>query len=350
MKRYAINGFLFSQIPTGVMRLAREILIEIDKKIQKGQLVLVIPEYTKNVPVFNNIDTIFYGKVKGNMREQISLLSFLRKEKIVCLNFNNTFPYFYNKNIVYIHDIAYKLHPEFGKSFHGRISNIYHKLLFRKASRKKFHIITVSHFSKQQLIDFYHVLSRNISVIGSAWQHINRIIPDFSIINRLNLEDNEFYFSLGSVSIMKNTKWIYEAAKNNPNKIFVVSGKMSSSGFNVDNNLNNLILTGFISDEEIKALMIKCKAFLYPSLYDGFGLPPLEALSQGCDVICSNAASLTEVYGSSVIYIDPYCSNVNIDELLRTKVADRNLVLDKYSWEKSASLLFNLLFLGDDSI
>ena len=109
---------------------------------------------------------------------------------------------------------------------------------------------------------------------------------------------------------------------------------------------SNVIFTGYISDEQIKTLMRNCKAFIYPSLYDGFGLPPLEALSQGAQVICSNAACLTEVYGNSVHYIDPYDADVDLNSLLDKYVDTPEAVLNKYSWEKSARELYDLLKKG----
>jgi glycosyltransferase involved in cell wall biosynthesis len=100
---------------------------------------------------------------------------------------------------------------------------------------------------------------------------------------------------------------------------------------------------GFVSDEQVKSLIQNCKAFIYPSIYDGFGIPPLEALSQGAKVICSCAACLPEVNRNSVHFIDPYETDVDIEKILSEKIDDAEEVLNRYSWEKSGHLFYHLL-------
>ena len=142
---------------------------------------------------------------------------------------------------------------------------------------------------------------------------------------------------------MKNTGWILELARNNPDKTFVLSGaKAYNSRVQLDIP-DNVVMTGFVSDEQIKSLIKGCKAFVYPSIYDGFGIPPLEALSQGVPVICSSAACLPEIYKNSVHYIDPYDTDVNIDELLKEEVDSPEAVLNRYSWSRSAEEFYALL-------
>lgn len=342
MKKIAFNGFLFSQRQTGTMRYTREILLELDKIARKGEFSLVVPVYAEYVPKLKNIEVVRYGKTKSCLWEQWDFPRYLRCSKQEQFNFNNTFPIF-KPGMLIIYDIAYKLHPEFGASLHGKISNLYHRVVYSIAAKKKFPIVTVSYFSKFQLIDTYHVAPDRITVIGSAWQHFVEFGTDRSIIDRYSLEQGKFYFTLASLSIMKNTKWVIEAAKRNPMELFVLAGGKASADNEKYDTLPNLILTGYITDDQIKALMQACKAFIYPSIYDGFGLPPLEALSQGAKVICSNAACLPEIYGSSVHYIDPYDTDVDLEALLAEPVAPPDLALGKYSWEKGARVLYDML-------
>lgn len=341
--KYIINGFLFSQRQTGVMRYAKEILKKLDLLVENKDIELVVPNYTKEIPDFINIKTTKLGNTKGNLWEQTCFSRYVRKSKGISINFNNTCPYI-GKSIIFIHDIAYKLHPEFATSFHGKLSNLYHKIIFKKAAKGDLPIVTVSYFSKYQLIDFYHINPNRIYVIGSAWQQMNDIDEDSTILERLSLKEKQFYFSLGSLSKMKNTKWILEVAKKNPNNTFVISGAKSNATKNDFEKLDNVIYTGYIKDSEIKSLMKKCKAFLYPSIYEGFGLPPLEAMSQGAKVICTSCASLAEVYGNTVVHIDPYKTDINLDDLSNEEVCNSKFALDKYSWEKSATQLYKLLY------
>jgi glycosyltransferase involved in cell wall biosynthesis len=156
----------------------------------------------------------------------------------------------------------------------------------------------------------------------------------------------KYFFALGSRSYHKNFKWIVEAAKQNPQYRFVVSGtnSLSTSDTALDTKLDNLIYAGYLSDEQVKALMTHCKAFLQPSLYEGFGIPPLEAMSTGARCIVSNTTSLPEIYGDSVWYIDPLdYQDINIDKIMSGKIEDNYEVRNKYSWRRSACKLYALM-------
>ena len=125
---------------------------------------------------------------------------------------------------------------------------------------------------------------------------------DKNIIHDLCLSGKDFYFSLGSKSPHKNYKFIIECAKNNPDDIFVVSGNMNNSVFNnvkEEEEIKNVIYTGYLNDEQLVTLYKECKAFIFPSLYEGFGIPPLEALTVGCKkIILSNIPVFKEISAS----------------------------------------------------
>lgn len=340
--KYAFNGYLFSQRQTGVMRFSKEILLGLDKLCKKDEFVLVIPKYAKSAPHLINIKTVKYGLTKGNMWEQKDFVAFLKKYNLDSVNFNNTMP-LSRPGIIVIHDIAYKIHPEFSSSIHGKVSNLYHRMIFRRAVNSNKPIITVTYFSKYQIIDEYKIDPNRITVIGNAWQHINNYGYDDSVIEKNSLKTGQYYFSLGSLSKMKNTKWFIEVAKKNPAATFVLSGAQANNTSENFEMPSNVIKTGFVSDEQVKSLIRDCKAFIYPSIYDGFGIPPLEALSQGAQVICSNAACLPEVYRNCVHYIDPYNTNIDIDKLLNEPIDDAQEVLGRYSWEKSSEEFYRIL-------
>ncbi len=340
--KYAFNGFLFSQRQTGVMRYAKEILCGIDRICAKNEFVLIVPEYADSVPYLSNIGVIRYGHTKNILWEQLDFAKYLRSHRLHGVNFSNTMPLF-QPGIIVIHDIVYKTHPEFANSIHGKLSNFYHRIMFYKASKSTSPIITVSEFSKKQIVQVYSVNPNRIHVIGNAWQHTERYIADNSILEEYALKPKSFYYSLSSLSIMKNTKWLLEVAKKNPSKQFVISGAKAKCISEDYVSLPNVLFTGYISDEQVKSLIENCRAFIYPSLYDGFGIPPLEALSLGAKVICSNTACLPEIYKSSVSYIDPYNTNVDLDSLVDEKTDDPEVVLDRFSWEKSAYKFYKVL-------
>ena len=217
---------------------------------------------------------------------------------------------------------------------------LWHRLNFRLAYLYKIPIATVSFFSKYQLIDNYKINPNKITVVGCGWQHMNEFYSDSDVLEKYKLKEKSFFFTLGSIAINKNTSWIYKVAEKNPQYEFVIAGGKSNNdklNMNIDN--RNIKFLGYISDKEIKILMQKCKAFVFPSFYEGFGLPPLEALSQGAKIIISNTASLPEIYKNSAYYIDPYNAEVDLDSLMREDVDNPYNVLKNYSWKKSAKEL-----------
>ena len=106
---------------------------------------------------------------------------------------------------------------------------------------------------------------------------------------------------------------------------------------------DNLKFLGYVSDEEAKTLMRDCKAFLFPTFYEGFGIPPLEALSTGAKVVVSDASCIREIFENSVYYIDPYNSDIDLKKLLDTPVESSEKILNKFSWRKSAEELGMML-------
>jgi glycosyltransferase involved in cell wall biosynthesis len=89
--------------------------------------------------------------------------------------------------------------------------------------------------------------------------------------------------------------------------------------------------------------MERCKAFILPSYYEGFGLTPLEALSCGAPVIVARAASLPEIYGKTAHYIDPFNTNVDLDKLLEEPVESPGELLEKYSYDAAAEKVYELI-------
>ena len=136
------------------------------------------------------------------------------------------------------------------------------------------------------------------------------------------------------------------SGKKNPSELFVIAGNsVKNAKTKIDfSALPNVIFTGYLSDGCAKWLMKNCRAFLFPSTYEGFGIPPLEAFSVGTKVICSNAASLPEVCGDAAAYIDPYDYEIDLSAPeTEKKEAYYGAVLSKYSWKRSAERLKEIL-------
>lgn len=331
-----VNGrFLLHRI-TGVERYAREILLELDKIIEPGELEMAVPPETTDIPEYKNIKVVRVGKLHNRLWEHLSFPYYVRKQHAVSLNLCNVAP-LSDPGIVVIHDMKVKAHPEyFSKKF-----RLWYELLFKNETKRAKKIITVSDFSKHEIIKYYNVSEDRIMVIPDAWQHYERISYDENTLTKYGLTKDQYYFAMGSMEPNKNFKWISETAKKMPQQVFAIAGSMNKKifadgmGFECPDNMK---LLGYVSDEEAKTLMRDCEAFLFPSIYEGFGIPPLEAMSAGCRrIVVSDTEVMHEIFGESVEYI-------NADELKYRETEDVvSNILDRYSWKSSAEILLKLI-------
>jgi len=267
------------------------------------------------------------------------------------------------KTVVTIHDSAFLVFPK-AYNFCGRQ---YLKWMNKMIVKKSSLIITPSEFSKQELLKQYchsRECGNPVVVIPEAYDNrIFRIIEilkqvqdDKSILKKYNLS-KPFVMSLGRLEEKKNTAGIIKAfeilkkdQKNNELKLLLagsprvgfekVKQALDSSEFKAD-----ILTPGWISEENAVSLFNLASVFVFPSFYEGFGLPVLEAMACGCPVVASAGNSLKEVGGESVLYVDPGNAN-DIAAAINKLLHDENLRAEKiksglervknFSWEKAA--------------
>lgn len=347
LNKIVFDGQVYAQRITGQYRYADEILTELDKLITKNEFELIVPNYVNIEGKFKNIKVIHYGNVKGIAWTQTSLAFYLIKNKAISFGFCNITPLI-KPGISVIHDVGYKVLTTHYKNLYGRLSSLWHRLNYWVLSKSGNPIITVSDFSRSQISDIYKVGEDRINVVSCGWQHFSRIKTDESVFSEhKEIKKGNYYFALGSLEERKNFKWILEVAKKNIEDIFVIAGgsvKNAKDALSF-NEHKNVFFVGYLSDGKIKALMTHCKAFLFPSTFEGFGVPPLEAMSVGAPVLCSNSACLPEIYENSVLYIDPYDYGINLSTAQINNISETLIenTLQKYSWEKSAKNLLKIL-------
>ena len=250
---------------------------------------------------------------------------------------------FYKNAIITVHDItAVKMYKTFGKAF-------FHKTGFQAgylpAIRFAKKIVTDSEFSKQEIMRYSKVSPERISVIYCGWEHMRDIVPDESVFEKNGIRKGGYFLSVSSVVPHKNFEWVAKNAVANPDNSYVVVGKVlaKSWGTSTDIFRDNVIYLGYQSDEALKALLCHCKALIFPSRYEGFGIPPLEALTCGAKAIVSDIPVMREIYGDAVYYLDPNCPDVSIEELMRGELSNPQEVLDKYTWERAAKMWLKLI-------
>ena len=345
--KYAFNGRFMTKKLTGQERFASELIASIDKICEKGEFCVVTTEQPLWLPEYKNIDIIQTGRLKREAWEQFCLGPWLRKHNLKCVNLTTTFS-LWHCDVVCLHDVSvFEIGKEFMHSMYGFFGTIWKRYLCRRAAKKADIILTVSNYSKDNLHKILNIPTEKIHVISNAWQHLDRIVADDAIFNKIphTATDEGFYLAVSSLSPQKNFVWIKEVAKRNPKSQFVIVGK--KEGFTkLDSNdlkTDNLHFTGYLTDGEIKCLMQHCKAFIHPAIYEGFGIPPLEAMSCGAPVIVSTATCLPEIYGKSAHYIDPHNYDVDLEKLLTEPVAAGEDVLGKFDWQREGKRLLELL-------
>ena len=180
---------------------------------------------------------------------------------------------------------------------------------------------------------------------------MQRIEPDEGILDNAPppgapaLRRGEYYFSMANLLKNKNFPWVLRAAKAAPGSVFAIAGggslRAEAEALGLAD-LPNVRYLGYVTDGEAKALMANCRAFLFPTLYEGFGIPPLEAIACGAPrVIVSDMPCMREIYGPHAAYLDP-AAPCDPAALPPPAAAPAEL-LGQYSWSASARRLAGLL-------
>jgi glycosyltransferase involved in cell wall biosynthesis len=336
----------------GVQRNTLETLRELDRLVEPGQVELVIPGNSKREFRFENVRVVpldgetnstigRYKWLKRDFPDYVGSRGGIGIDMLLALPTRNC-------EIVAIYDCTTELFPQNAANMKSKISRRLYMSRARKSLCNSNLVFTVSEHSKADLVKYYACDPDKIVVMYNGWQHMKAVIPDETILDELGIRGAEYFFSLGSRFAHKNFKWVAAAARQNPQYRFVVTGSeaLSTSDRELEGSEPaNLIFTGYLSDERIKALMSHCKAFILPSLYEGFGIPPLEAMSVGAPCIVSRAGSLPEIYDDAVRYIDPYqYEGIDLDEIMSVKpTTSSQVILDRYSWERSARIVYEAL-------
>lgn len=304
-------------------------------------MILAADRNAHDIPQFKNIRVEQVGRFKGNLWEQISLPLYAVRKKAVCVSLCNMAPIL-KPDIVVIHDVSYKVN----KHFFSKKFALWYNFVFNTIIRRIKRIVTVSEFSRDELVREYGLDKESITVAYNGWQHFGNIKEDESALQKYGLEADKYCFAMSSLAPNKNFRWIAENAKRNPDMIYAVSGGINKKvfgdifDFEIPENLHFL---GYVSDGEAKALMKHCRLFLFPTFYEGFGIPPLEAISAGARIAVSDASCMREIFGSNAAYLDPNEPDTDIHQLiLSAPVPDRQL-LEKYSWRKSADVLYKAI-------
>lgn len=266
------------------------------------------------------------------------------------------------KKIITVHDLSFLRYPEF---FSLRKNFWHHALNVKKILREADKIIAISQNTKNDIIELTGVAPEKIVVIYSG---VNLIKREVSAEERQGFLDKHqlsgrFILYLGNIEPRKNISGIIAAFNNLKTKDAAEGGQLSdlklilagASGwknkkiydvYQASLYKNDIRFLGYISQKEKDILYNISSVFVYPSFYEGFGFPPLEAMVYGLPVVCSNTSSLPEVVGSAALMVNPFKTEeigealeiVLTDEVVRERLINQGYErLKLFSWKKTAA-------------
>jgi glycosyltransferase involved in cell wall biosynthesis len=261
------------------------------------------------------------------------------------------------RSVVTIHDC---IHLRFPQYLPSRLGYAYARGMMWTATHRAARVITVSEASKRDILRYFRVPESRIDVIYNAiddrfWQE-----PPADQIERVRQRYQltaPFVLYAGNIKPHKNLERLIEAfhlmrqthADLRDVQLLIIGDEISKyatlrRAVHRHKLHKHVRFFGFVPDETLAALYRLAAAFIFPSLYEGFGLPPLEAMASGTPVITSNVSSLPEVVGNAAVMIDPYepseiadaMARVLTDEPLRADLRQRGLIRARaFSWERS---------------
>lgn len=309
---YVFNGYLFSQRPTGVMRYAREILQVIDGLCNKDEFVLLVPTYAKNIPdvlkldILPSVTTFFQGLIyfsaNYEMPNNVRTIGVYHGFRTLELPIEKTAYLYSNKTSDMLKSI---------------IKYTFNEMYFEKQYKEQKKIVDrcdiligVSEHSGYSAKMFFPECSENkIKIFYSPEKYAPELKSGDKILTKkeiLMLGGNRW-----EKNVYRGAMAIDQLFSNNQLQGYSVKivGGLPVRVQRKLHNLDRFELVGYLPAEELEASYKACDFFLYPTLNEGFGYPPLEAMKYGKTCILSAVTSLPEIYKDSVYYCNPYDVN-----------------------------------------
>ena len=356
MRTVYINGKFTAQPTTGVQRVSASLIQAMDDHLLNfggaahTRWVLLCPA-NGAAPALKQIEVRHVGWRLPSLHlwEQVALP--LAARGGLLLNLSGSAPALKRSQVCTFHDAAVFDRPEaYTAAFVA-----WYRFLFRRLSRAARLVITVSEFSKQRLTAHLGLPAERIAVVRSGAEHLLPVTEDASILARLGLVGEPYFLAVGSSNPIKNHAALVEAfsalREGCAARLVIVGGVHGAvfAGAPPTQVGHRILRAGAVNDAQLKALYRHAQGLLFPSTYEGYGLPPLEAMSFGCPVIASRAAAIPEVCGDAALYVDPHSvtdmtaaierliGDPSLCERLRRSGAERIKLL---TWPNAARALF----------
>ena len=349
-----INGRFLAQPVSGVQRYAGEIVRALDSLLADGRVSgstgvsvrLVAPAGAKPPGPLRAIRFEQAGGGGSHVWDQVTLARAARGAKLLSLGGSG--PLLHSDHLVVIHDASVYRHPELFSRAYGTL----HRTIGRVFSRTA-RLATVSRFSQRELAEILRLDPKVITVAPNGWEHLARTQPREGAAARF-VGDAPFFVTVGNLTPNKNLAVVVRAFSLLPPgaaKLVVVGradasifGEASAGPPNPD-----IVFAGRLDDEDLAGLLRESRALVFPSIYEGFGIPPLEAMQAGTRVLASTAEAVVEVCEGVADLFAPNDAETLarhirgvLDETKSerdARIATGRERLSRYSWERSALTL-----------
>lgn len=307
MQKVYLNGRFLTQPSSGVQRYAHEVVCALDALLAEDpalaarlDVALLVPAGARAEIGLDRIPVREVGRLKGHPWEQVELFAAARDGVLV--NLANSGPLLHPRSVLVLHDAAIFRFPEnFSKGY-----RLFHTLLRPRLARRAAQLVTISEFSRRELARGCRVPESAFAIISDSAEHIVKVEPDASILARHGLAPGRYALTVGNQTPNKNIALGLRAfaAAAPDGWLLAVAGGGSKEVFGGEERTEHPSVRklGRVSDEELRALYENAAVFLFLSRYEGFGVPPLEAMTLGCPVISSDAASMPEVLGDAALF------------------------------------------------
>jgi glycosyltransferase involved in cell wall biosynthesis len=301
-----LNGRFLTRQATGVDRFAIELMRAVHAAGMPAPMALLPGGGGAAPGAAGPWTTREVGRRRGHAWEQIDLPRAAGEQPLI--NLCNTAPALRARQMVVIHDAASAANPgNYTFAFRS-----WYRVLLSALMRRSRVVATVSRFSADELQRHFGPRSARqggLEILGEGGEHILREPADTGIVRRLGLEGRRYVLAVGSRSANKNFAGVLKALQllPHPDLLLVATGGQAGAIFGKTEALADprVVSAGYVSDAELRALYENATCFAFPSYYEGFGLPPLEAMCCGCPVVVSRRASLPEVCGDAALYCEP---------------------------------------------
>ena len=341
-----VNARFLTQPLSGVQRYGIECSIQI-KKLHPD-VTFLAPKNILHTDIAKELEVKVIGGNTGHLWEQVDLPFYLAGRKHPpLLNLANTAPLLYSNNYLTIHDLAFYHHPE----WNSKAFSTWYNILIPRLAYQCRHIFTVSQTIKKEIIECYNI---NPSKISLTYNGISRNMLAAGGLQ--NLKKEKIILSVGSFNRRKNHQNLVSAFLDNDLKneyqLILVGDKnkaFSESGLDTKNLAGNYIniLEG-LSEDELADIYRRAGIVASLSLYEGFGIPLLEGLYNGCRIICSDIPVYRELYDKYACFCDPLDIQT-IGKALKMmttsdmggNVSDTCPLFEKYNYARSARTIID---------